>query len=200
MTDLFKEKAQDWDATDMIKQLSTGIGRSIIDNVTLHDQMNVMDFGAGTGLITAQIAPLVNKVTAVDISSSMLEQLVAKVGLKEKVEILCQDILSQPTGAYYDLIMSAMAIHHVEDTDQIIEKFASHLKPGAQIALADLDKEDGTFHPSDVEGVYHDGFERSHFQELLEKHGFKDIGFKTAHRIQKEETTYPVFLVIATKA
>jgi len=96
--------------------------------------------------------------------------------------------------------MSAMAIHHVEDTDNLVKRFSDHLKPGAKIALADLDEEDGSFHPKGMEDVYHDGFERNKFQATLEKHGFKDINFETAHTINGDTRPYPIFLALATKA
>lgn len=199
MTDKFKDKAKDWDATDRIKQLSAAIGSSILKNVELNSQMQVMDFGAGTGLITSQVAPFVKKITAVDISQAMLDQLLAKQELKDKVQALCQDITSKPTGTRYDLIMSAMAMHHVEDTDNMVKQFAAHLKSGGKIALADLDKEDGSFHPKGVEGVFHSGFDRGEFQATLEKHDFKNVHFATAHTVQGENGTYPVFLALATK-
>ena len=196
MTDLFQEKAQDWDVNDMVKALSLGIGSAILENVTMDDSMQVMDFGAGTGLITAQVASKVGKVTAVDVSEAMLERLAAKDELRGKVEIVCQNILEQPIGTEFDLIVSAMAMHHVEDTDKMIKRFVEHLKPGARVALADLDEEDGSFHPEDVQGVYHAGFNREAFTEKLEAHGFKD----TAHTASKEEKTYPIFLALASKA
>ena len=200
MTDLFQEKAQDWDVNDMVKALSMGIGSAILDNVTLDESMQVMDFGAGTGLITTQVANKVGKVTAVDISEAMLEKLAAKNELKGKVEIVCQNIIEQPIGTEFDLIVSAMAMHHVEDTDKMIKRFAEHLKPGAWVALADLDEEDGSFHPEDVQGVYHAGFDREAFMEKLEAHGFKDIRFVNAHTVSKEEKNYPIFLALASKA
>ena len=160
MTDIFEERSKDYDTNDMIKQLSSAIGSCIIENVDLNEQMHVLDFGAGTGLISSQIAPHVEKITAVDISQSMLDKLIAKLEMTDKVQPLCQDITVEPTGKEYDLIMSAMAMHHVEDTDNLIKRFSAHLKSGSKIALADLDKEDGSFHPQGMEDVYHDGFER----------------------------------------
>ena len=200
MTDLFQEKAQDWDVNDMVKALSMGIGSAILDNVTLDASMHVMDFGAGTGLITAHVASKVGKVTAVDVSVAMLEKLAAKDELQGKVDIVCQNIIEQPIGIQFDLIVSAMAMHHVEETDKMIKRFAEHLKPGARVALADLDEEDGSFHPEDVQGVYHTGFARDAFSEKLEAHGFKDIRFVTAHTASKEEKDYPIFLALASKA
>ena len=199
MTDLFNEKAKDWDADEMKKMLSSAIGSSILEHIPLHDQMRVMDFGAGTGLISSQVAPLVKKIVAVDISEAMLNNLVSKPELHGKVEVVCQDIIDTPIGGEFDLIMSAMAMHHVKDTPKLIQRFAEHLNPGALIALADLDKEDGSFHPEDTEGIYHFGFERDQLQIILEKHGFEEIQFLTAHTVNKDEKRFPIFLVTATK-
>ncbi|MGY6276970.1 class I SAM-dependent methyltransferase [Methylomonas sp. MgM2] len=199
MTDLFKEKAQDWDMDRMIKALSSGVGTAIQANVALTETMRVMDFGAGTGLISSQIADKVEKVTAVDVSEAMLAKLTAKPELHGKVEVLCRNILEQPLQDRFDLIVSAMAMHHVQDTEKMIACFAGHLKPGGQIALADLDQEDGTFHPAETDGVYHYGFNRVDFQALLLKHGFESIRFVTAHTIDRENKSYPVFLVLATR-
>lgn len=199
MSDLFNEKAKDWDKNDLPRQLSAAIGSSILENISFHEQMDVLDFGAGTGLISAHVAPLVNKIIALDISAAMLEQLVAKPELHGRVKAVCQNIIDKPLAAKFDLIMSAMAMHHVADTDKLIQRFAEHLKPGARVALADLDKEDGSFHPEDAKGVFHSGFDRDEFQRLLAKHGFEDIHFVTAHTVDKEEKRYPIFLAIATK-
>ncbi len=199
MSDYFNEKAQNWDVDDRVKQLSIAVGTSIIEHVPLNAQMDVMDFGAGTGLISSYVAPLVHKIVAVDISEAMLTKLVAKPEFHGKVEAVCQDIMDKPIDASFDLVMSAMAMHHVEDTDKLIQRFAEQLKPGAMVALADLDKEDGSFHPEDTQGVFHSGFERSELQLLLENHGFYDVHFITAHTVNKEEKKYPVFLVVATK-
>lgn len=200
MIDLFKEKARDWDENDRIKALSSGIGAAIRTNVSLNDTLQVMDFGAGTGLIAGQIADKVGQVTAVDVSPAMLEKLMAKEELQGKVETLCRNILEQPLAQRFDLIVSAMAMHHVEDTDKLVACFAEHLKPGGKIALADLDEEDGSFHPADMEGIYHAGFNREALRSVLSHHAFKDIRFVTAHTINKEDRLYPVFLVLATRS
>jgi 2-polyprenyl-3-methyl-5-hydroxy-6-metoxy-1,4-benzoquinol methylase len=199
MADLFKDKAKDFDANDIPRQLSAGIGSTLLRRVKLEKAMQVMDFGAGTGLITSQIVPHVQKVTAVDVSPAMLEQLLTKHDLKGKVETRCQDITRKPLGRKFDVIVSAMAMHHIQDTDRMVQSLAEHLKPGGQVALADLDREDGTFHPAQTEGVFHAGFDRAAFQSILAKHGFRDITFTTAHTVQKEGREYPVFLVVASR-
>lgn len=56
MANLFKEKAQDWDANDRVRALSSAIGAAIQASMALDKTMSVLDFGAGTGLIPSQIA------------------------------------------------------------------------------------------------------------------------------------------------
>lgn len=200
MADLFEEKAKDWDVNEMVATLSSAIGSSILEHVPLHKQMSVLDFGAGTGLISSQIAPLVNRIVAIDTSQAMLDKLVSKPELKDKVYAICQDILENPVDERFDLIMSAMAMHHVENTSALIQKFAEHLNNTGLVALADLDEEDGSFHPADTQGVFHSGFARDELRPILEKHGFNDINFFTAHTINREGKDYPVFLLTARKA
>lgn len=199
MADLFKEKAETYDSEDLAKELSSAIGGAILKKVSFHDRMHVMDFGAGTGLISSHVAPRVEKITAVDISEAMLGKLMAKPELQGKVDGVCRNIMEDPIDAQFDLIMSAMAMHHVEDTDRLIQSLSGHLKSGAKVVLADLDTEDGSFHPEEIQGVYHDGFDREGLKSILDKHGFTNIDFVTAHTFKRDGKDYSVFLTTAEK-
>ena len=200
MTDLFQEKAKDWDANDRRSRLAAAISTSILDRVSLRADMNVLDFGAGTGLISARIAPLVARIVAADTSQAMLEKLQEKPELQSKVSTACRDILDDPLEERFDLIVSAMAMHHVEDTSRMMQTFAEHLNDGGMVALADLDAEDGSFHPPETEGVFHQGFDRDELGTLMQGLGFENIEFVTAHTVNGEQQDYPIFLVTANKA
>ncbi len=200
MTDLFADKAQDWDRRPVPVQISEGVGAALRARVALDPSLRVLDFGAGTGLVCAQLAPQVARVFAVDISAAMLAQLAAKAELVGKVEIRQQDLLTTPLGEPVDLIVSAMAMHHVADTAALLRVFAAHLAPGGRIALADLDREDGTFHPPEAEGVFHHGFDRAALGAALTAAGFVDVEVATATEVVRDGRTYPVFLVTATRA
>lgn len=145
MTDQFEEKSKDWDERPGPVQISEAVGK-LLDELDWDASMRVMDFGAGTGLVAAHVAPRVSKVVAVDVSPSMLEALAAKPELQGRVETRCQDILESPLNESFGAIISAKALHHVEDTEALAARFAEHLKPGGFVALADLDSEDGTFY------------------------------------------------------
>lgn len=199
MTDLFEEKAKDWDSREIPRMISAGVGRALLDNLPLTAELQVMDFGAGTGLVSCHVGPHVDKIYAVDISAAMLEKLVQKQELSGKVEAICQDIVETPLNRTFDLIISAMALHHVENTDQLLRRFYEHLKPGGRIGLADLDKEDGSFHPTGTEGIYHWGFDRNLLRERLQHTGFEEVRFSTAVEINRDNQKYPIFLMTARK-
>lgn len=199
MTDLFRDKAADWDHRPVPAQISEGVVRAVRERVALDPDLTVMDFGAGTGLVGSKIAPFVRHVHAVDISEAMLAQLAAKEELRGKVTIHCRDILREPLEVRVDLVVSAMAMHHVQDTAGLLGALFAHLRPGGRLALADLDAEDGTFHPPDAVGVFHTGFDRGALGGLLEAAGFADVDFGTAVEVHKEARAYPVFLVTARR-
>jgi SAM-dependent methyltransferase len=200
MVDRFEDKAEGWDAQPVPVQISRGVGAAMLRAVALSSTDVVMDFGAGTGLICGQLAGHVAKVLAVDVSPAMLAQLRAKPELAGKVETRCQDILEAPLGETVDLVVSAMAMHHVADTAALLRALHDHLAPGGRLALADLDTEDGDFHPANAEGVFHLGFDRDALRGLLEAAGFVGVTFETACTVQREGKDYPIFLVTAARA
>lgn len=199
MVDLFQDKATAWDEQPVPAQISSGVFAAMQQAVDFSPSMHVMDFGAGTGLVCSRIAPHVERVVAVDISAAMLAQLAQKPELQGKVEIFEQNILEAPLGRTVDLIVSAMAMHHVEGTAALLRAFHAHLREQGRVALADLDAEDGTFHPPQTEGVFHAGFERDRLEALLTEAGFVDVRFTTACEVTKEGRRYPVFLVTASR-
>lgn len=198
--DLFADKADDWDTRPFPVQISEGVSAALLARVPLTPDLTVMDFGAGTGLITGHVAPHVKQVLAVDVSQSMLDKLAAKPELQGRVEVHCQDILDTPLDTPVDLVVSAMAMHHVEDTAALFRALHDQLTPGGRVALADLDTEDGTFHPPGMEGVFHHGFDREALGALLTDAGFTDVVFETATEVDKDDQRYPIFLVTAVRA
>lgn len=198
--DRFADKAGDWDRRERVRRLSEDVAAAILARTALHPDMAVMDFGAGTGLVSAWLAPRVGRLVAVDTSAAMLERLAAKPELAERVETVCRDITAEPLGERFDLIVSAMALHHVADTALLLARLAAHLRPGGAVALADLDTEDGTFHPPGTEGVYHHGFERQALAGQMEAAGLEGVRFTTAHTVAGEDRDYPVFLATARLA
>ncbi len=199
MTQRFDAVASEWDKGDMRQHIAQRVFGTITSRIALNTTMLVMDFGAGTGLLSFKIAPLVHSVTGVDLASKMLEQIEAKNSAQISVKTVCQDIMTTPLETTFHGIVSSMAMHHVQDTKALFATFHAHLKKGGFVALADLEAEDGTFHSHGNEGVFHFGFEKESLRTIMEEAGFDNVRFHHAHTVVKEEGEYPIFVVTAIK-
>lgn len=200
MRDYFTEKSKTYENEAARTNNVKNIGEAILEKLTYDKTAtHIMDFGSGTGLLTEQIAPFVRKMTTIDVSPSMNKQLFAK-----KEQLACElnmlelDLVSNELDETFDGIISSMTIHHVEDVQALFHKFYRLLNSGGTIALADLDKEDGTFHTEDM-GVFHFGFEQEEFAMWAQKAGFDDVNIEIVSVAKKPYGDYPIFLLTGTK-
>jgi cyclopropane fatty-acyl-phospholipid synthase-like methyltransferase len=197
--DHFEHKSKSWDMSSMRVQNAKGIAELIVKNIKLGKSMKLMDFGAGTGLLSYFVAPFVSKITAVDNSPSMLLEFKNKCNeFVCETEVIQKDLSKDTLDEKFDGIISSMTIHHLEDIVALFKKFYNMLNDGGFIAIADLDTEDGTFH-SDGTGVFHHGFDREVLEAIAEEAGFKEIHFELASTINKPHATFTVFLMTAVK-
>ncbi len=197
--DYFSEKAEDYDGQNSTTQNVGNIGQLILKEISFSNKMHIMDFGSGTGLLLSQIAPFVNEITAVDISASMIGVLKSKMDTIDcKLQILDLDLTKKTLDTKFDAIISSMTIHHIEYVQEIFNKFYSLLNENGTIAIADLDKEDGSFHSEDT-GFFHNGFNRNEILQIAKNAGFKDLKVQTVSIINKPTGKYPVFLLTGKK-
>ena len=195
--DLFADKSKSWDMSSRRVKNAQGIAQKIIDKIELKSDMTVMDFGAGTGLLSYFIAPHIKKIVAVDNSPSMLEKFKEKaVEFESETEVVELDLSSSTLNQKFDGIISSMTIHHLEDIEEMFTKMYEMLEENGFIAIADLDSEDGSFH-SDNRGVFHFGFERDSLNEIAKKIGFRDIELELASTIEKPHGEFSLFLLTA---
>ena len=198
--DYFHEKSKVYETEPARVDNVTNIADAILEKL-IYDKTSthLMDFGSGTGLLTAKIAPYVKKITTIDISPSMNEQLRSKKdSFPCELAMLELDLSSTELDETFDDIISSMTIHHVEDTLALFQKFHRLLNSGGTIALADLDKEDGTFHTEDM-GVFHFGFDQEEFATLAKKAGFEDVTIEIVSVAKKPYGDYPIFLLTGRK-
>jgi len=197
--DLFAHKSKSWDMNSKRVKNAQAIAALIVKNIYLSPSMEIMDFGAGTGLLSFFVAQKVGKIVAVDNSPSMLDEFRKKSSeFDSQTEVLVLDLSIENTDRKFDGIISSMTIHHLEDTHALFSKFYEMLHKDGFIAIADLDTEDGTFH-SDNTGVFHYGFDRNVLEKIAKEVGFKNIYFETASVIKKPQADFSVFLMVAEK-
>jgi len=199
MKDHFINKAGSYEANNKRVQNVANIADTVIATIDFDPSMQLMDFGSGTGLLLERIAPQVKKISAVDISPSMMAQLLVKQdSIDCDLETLQIDLEKQDIDKKYDGIISSMTMHHIADIRAMFKKFYRMLNEGGFIAIADLDTEDGSFHDEDT-GVHHFGFDRSAFLEQARHVGFKNLQITDANIINKPHADFGVFLLTAYK-
>jgi cyclopropane fatty-acyl-phospholipid synthase-like methyltransferase len=196
----FDASARNWDQRPMSQQLASAAAY-LLAKVPFSADDHVLDFGAGTGLLSTAIAPNVAHVTALDTSAEMLQVLNEK-GFAN-ITARQQDIFAG-LPERYDVVVSCMAMHHVADTGALMQAFADALHSDGRIALIDLYAEDGSFHGSkednDAKGVQHFGFAPAALQALAEQAGFADIAFSPVQEMQhRNGRGYPIFLMTGYK-
>jgi ubiquinone/menaquinone biosynthesis C-methylase UbiE len=102
-----------------------------------------VDLGAGTGFVALALAPLVDSVLAVDISSVMAESLAthaAEAGLRNVTTEVADLRTFRLPAASVDLVVSSYALHHLRDDDKraLAVEAARWLRPGGRIVVADM--------------------------------------------------------------
>ncbi|SMP89471.1 Methyltransferase domain-containing protein [Epsilonproteobacteria bacterium SCGC AD-311-C15] len=198
MQDHFHKKADTWDEGAIRVDGAKKIADAISAKITLTKEMEIMDFGVGTGLLGFEIAKLTKKVYGVDTSANMLEKLREKNSTDITIETYCQDIIKTPIERTFDGLVSSMTLHHVEDLQAFFQTIYKNINKNGFIAIADLETEDGTFH-SDNAGVFHFGFDEDNLCEIVKNAGFEDVRFENINTINKPKKDFGIFLLTATK-
>jgi ubiquinone/menaquinone biosynthesis C-methylase UbiE len=195
----FDERARDWDTPERIARAAE-VAKAIRAAVPLSGTERLIDVGAGTGLLGLALVDDVGSVTLADPSAGMIEVAIEKLsgGDMPTVHAVHHDLIADPPPAdRFDLAVSLLVLHHIEDTAAALAAILALLAPGGRIALADLDTEDGSFHTAEAEGIHHRGFDRGELERLATGAGFVDVGTSTAMVIGDENggAGFPVFLL-----
>lgn len=202
----FSTHAAGWDTPPRVR-LAQDVARAIRRAVPLHREMDVLDFGCGTGLLALALLPHVRSVTGVDAAQGMLEV------FRDKIR---RRALDAATAVYRDfgkgtslpspfhLLVASMALHHVEDVDAALATFRAALLPGGWCAVADLEPEGGLFHAGSNPGAFHDGFDPEGLGRRFAAAGFAGIAYAPAAEVEKplpdgSLKRFPVFLLTAQR-
>jgi ubiquinone/menaquinone biosynthesis C-methylase UbiE len=202
----FDERAKDWDSDPKKVERARVVAEAIRKAIPLEHSMKALEYGCGTGLLSFALQPDLGQITLADTSQGMLDVLADKITAAKvtNMRAIRLDLESDPVPAErFDLTYSLMTLHHIHDVRKVLIKFHDLLVPHGYLSVADLDKEDGSFHTDGTTDV-HKGFDRLELQRLVEEIGFKNVRFSTAYAITKkignEDSTFPIFLMTAQKS
>lgn len=202
----FDERAADWDTPERVERAER-LAEAVLDAIPIEPGTRAIELGAGTGLlglaIRARVGPArLADLLLTDTSTGMLDVAATKIRTQALggVRTTRFDVTADPPpdGAPFDLALSLLVLHHVEDTAGVLRAVRSLVRPGGQIALSDLDTEDGSFHDAEAEGIHHRGFDRAGLAGLAAAAGFRDVRVTTAGTIERDGRPYSLFLLTAT--
>ncbi len=197
----FNESAKTWDSPEKY-ELSLNYANKIKAKIPHSSNMRVIEFGTGTGNLGAHFMKDASFFLGVDTSFGMLDVFNEKFNTFENVQSKLIDLTTEELQEKdFDLFISSMAFHHVKDNQKLLQKIEKIMKPGSNLAIIDLDKEDGSFHPEDKrEGVFHSGFSKEEIESWSKESQFKFTHYEIAHTFYKNDKAYPIFLAIFKKA
>jgi SAM-dependent methyltransferase len=116
---------------------------ALLKDMGLGPDSLVVEFGAGTGQLTVEVAPACSQVIAVDVSEPMLARLRAKVadlGLGNVTIVNAGFLSYQHAGPPADFIYSRYALHHLPDFWKALalSRLRGMLRAGGVLRLWDV--------------------------------------------------------------
>jgi ubiquinone/menaquinone biosynthesis C-methylase UbiE len=201
----FDERARDWDKDNVHILRAIALSEKIRKAIKITHDMKGFEYGAGTGLLSFNLLDSFKSITLADSSTGMLEVLNKKIksnNIPNMSSILLDLETDDIPKEKFDVIFTQMTMHHIINIDIVIKNFYSMLNNGGHLCVADLFKEDGSFHGNEFKG--HNGFDPETFKFKLEKTGFICVKYEECFIIKKiiegKEKIFPLFLITGQKA
>ena len=141
-SDKWDDFAPDWDSRSDVHQYADHAfeswNRRVAPLVENMREMNVLDFGCGTGLLTEKFASQVNSVVAVDTSVKMLNVLKGKIrasgltNVKAIVTTISPDSIASDPALFsdFDLVIASSVCNFLPDYEETLCTIARTMKPG----------------------------------------------------------------------
>ncbi len=201
----FDKKARTWEK-DPVKVLNAKkVADEIIEVIGTSSELTGFEYGCGTGLVSFNLQPFLSQIVMADSSKGMLKIASEKV---EQAGYTNMSVLEADLTAgvkddrKYGLIYTLLTMHHIADVKSLLVTFNAMLETGGYCFIADLDREDGSFHGDDFTG--HKGFDRLELLSWCKSAGFSEIDFKTVTTIVRDrgdgrKKVFPVFLLRCRK-
>ena len=170
----FSQVAENWDAM-RAEYFTEKVRQAAIEKAYLRQDFIVADIGAGTGFMSAGLAPLVKKVHVVDGSEEMLS--VARGNLNGFDNLVYHEadgsslpLLDESVDAFF----ANMYLHHNTDPQKAIREMVRILRPGGRLVITDLDAHTHEWMREEMADVWL-GFERSQLYSWLREAGLVNL-------------------------
>lgn len=206
MSSHFDKQAKEWDNNPTKILRAKKVASEIKAFLKPNKKEKALEFGCGTGLLSYQLKAYFKSITLTDTSQGMMDVLQQKIekehlsNFHPKLINLLEEKLPENN---FDVIYTMMTLHHILDIPKILNTFSSLLKNNGLLCIADLVKEDGSFHVDHPNFEGHNGFDRNELSTILETNGFiveyYSIYFEIEKKLANGIKKYPLFIMICKK-
>jgi predicted TPR repeat methyltransferase len=196
----FDERAATWDDDPSKVERAEEVAHAIRAAVHLDRSLRMLEYGAGTGLVTQALRDAVGPVTMADTSAGMRKVMESKIAARviTDARVWSVDLATDPVpDEHFDLVVTVMTLHHIPSLETVLAGFADLLVAGGHLCIVDLEEEDGSFHADGFNG--HHGFDRAALGASLGHAGFADVEFQRCHEIVRDGVVYPLFLATCVR-
>jgi SAM-dependent methyltransferase len=194
----FDDRAATWDDDPSHADRARTVAAAIRAVVPLDGHDRLLEYGAGTGLLSQQLADEVGPITLAEPSQGMRAVLADKLAaghLPSGTRIWDLDLVDAPVpDERFEVIATLMTLHHIPDLARVLDGFARMLAAGGRLCVADLEAEDGSFHADKPDFHGHNGFDRTELTAQLQAAGFTDVQFEPCGEVTRDGRAYPLFL------
>ncbi|KAJ3106939.1 hypothetical protein HDU97_005220 [Phlyctochytrium planicorne] len=183
----FSQRAVEWDKNPEHISASSEAFKAISERIPLSKSMKVIEIGCGTGLLSALVAPHVSSLLGLDTASGMVDVFNTKVGPEKIPNMIAKEVLlddpDHPVleGQKFDLALSHLALHHIENVPEFLTVMKGVLVPGGRVAFTDFEDNGANavrFHDPAVavaHGVQRHGILVDEISRQLSDSGFKNV-------------------------
>ena len=203
----FDVKAQVWDKDPKKIERAKVVAREIINFIQPNQKLSAFEFGCGTGLLSFELKDSFDRITLADNSEGMIKVLKEKIQVADikNFDPLLIDLLEEDNNLpMQDVVYTLMALHHMPDINKTLKTFYSIIKQDGYLCIADLVKEDGSYHNHENDFNEQDGFDREELTEVLLNNNFNVVFYNVCYVIERVVDNgvkrYPLFLMISKKA
>lgn len=204
----FDREASSWDENPQNRERTWSTFRILNELCSLQDNMNCLDFGCGTGMLSFLLQDKVSHITLLDSSRGMLQ--VVQNRIKEKAiqnmdTVFCDESLASCLDRRdFDMIWAVMSLHHITDLAAVIRTFSDISTPRAKLLIFDLEPEDGSFHAHHQNYTGHNGLDPVKLEQYCFSAAYQTVSsdrYFTIQRTQPDgsQKTYPLFYLLAQK-
>jgi len=139
----FDEKAVTWDDDAAHIERARVVADALRLAVPLDSSVRLLEYGAGTGLVSQALSNSVGPITMADTSAGMRTVMEAKIagGVISDARVWDLDLSTAPLHAadeQFDLIVTVLTLHHLPRVEPVLSNFATLLAASGHLAIVDL--------------------------------------------------------------